>query len=469
MIIFLLIFLLFVFFLIVSEYDWKGAILFTIFAGFLQDPLRKASAFDSSYFAAISLFFFLLTFLTLKSKFSGWDLELICWPNPIIISLLPVFLYLLVLQGLNSFARFGDVRLTIIGFLFYTIPLISLWMGYRIASDLKFLRKVLLFYVALCFLTAISIFLSLSGVESGFLKEVGTGIEITGTGQGFPGLWRTSEIAGWHLAAGASFAFILGMAESRGIKQAIYFLISALLTFLTVSTGRRKALGLVIIFISLYLLYYSLSTRKNKLIKALGTLVCVFIFCISSYGLVFNPDIQETLAPFFNRSTTLTVEESQNRVKVQGIGSIVRGLEIAGPLGYGIGVGSNTGTTDIGTQRKNIQSAGYVSEGGGGRLILELGGIGIFFLGFLFVQILILYFRIFVLSRHLITTVSADILSGLAIFTLANAVTFFSASQLYSDPFVLIMIGLSSGAILAVPKIVYQSQYPSYMPTLFKS
>jgi hypothetical protein len=467
MIVLSLVLLLFLFFLIVSEYDWKGAILFTIFMGFLQDPLRKASAIDSSYFAGISLFFFALTFVVLKSKFSSWDLELICWPNPILISLLPIFLYLLVLQGLNSFARFGDVRLTTIGFLFYTIPLISLWIGYRIAIDLKFLRLLLLFYIFLCFVTAISIFISLSGVESYLLKEVGTGIEITGTGQGFSGLWRTSEIAGWHLAAGASFSFILGMAEAKGIKQAVYFLISALLSFLTIATGRRKSLGLVIIFVSLYLIYYSLSTKKSNLFKAIGTLTCVVILSISSYGLVFNPNIQETLEPFFSRSTTLTVEESQNRLNVQGIGSIIRGFEIAGPLGYGIGVGSNTGTTDIGTQRKSIQSAGYVSEGGGGRLILELGSAGILFVVFFVAQVLILYVRIFILSRQMLT-VGIDILSGLSLFTFANVITFFSASQLYSDPFVLIILGISSGAILAVPKILHDIQINSYMTNLKK-
>jgi hypothetical protein len=468
MIILLIILLLFLFFLTVSEYDWKGAILFTIFAGFLQDPLRKASSLDTSYFAGISLFFFVLTFFVLRSKFSSWDLELICWPNPIIVSLLPAFFYLLVLQGLNSFARFGDVRLTTIGFFFYIIPLISLWIGYRIAVDLKFLRFLLSFYIFLCLLTAISILISLSGVESDLLKEVGTGIDITGTGQGFSGLWRTSEIAGWHLAAGASFAFILGMAEAKGIKQGIYFFIGALLSFLTVATGRRKALGLVIIFASLYLTYYSLSMRKNNLMKALGTLACILIFSMSSYGLVFNPDIQETLEPFFNRSTTLTVEESQNRLKVQGIGAIVRGFEIAGPLGYGIGVGSNTGTTDIGTQRKFIQSASYVSEGGGGRLILELGSVGVLFVMFFLVQILILYFRILTISRQ-IPILGKDILSGLALFTLANAVTFISASQLYSDPFVLIMLGLSSGAILAIPKILYEAQSNSSAMNLKKS
>ena len=449
---FLLALLFLAFILIAGEYGWKGAVLFTILAGFLQDPIRKGSGIDSSYFAAMSLFFFILTFFILRSKFKDWDLELICWPNPIVLSLLPAFFYLLVLQGLNSFARFGDIRLTIIGILFYIVPLISLWVGYRIGSDLKFLKQVLIFYVGLCVITGLSILLSIYGIENNLLQEVGAGIEITGTGRGFPGLWRTSEIAGWHLAAGASFSFILGMTESKRLKQSVYFLISCALSFLTITTGRRKALGLVLIFLAMYILYYALSVKSSKLTKAFGSLVCVLAISLTSYGLVFSSVVQSTLEPFFDRSSTLTVEESQDRLRVQGIGAILRGLQVAGPLGFGVGVGSNTGTTDIGTERANIQSVGYVSEGGGGRLIIELGGIGIMFLTFLFSQIVILYLRIFYLSGKLIS-IGSDILSGLALFTLANAFTFLSASQLYSDPFVLIMLGLSSGGLLAIPKV----------------
>lgn len=455
--IFILLLLAFSFALIVSEYGWRGAVIFTVIAGFLQDPIRKAASTDSSYFAAISLVFFIFTFFILRSRFRTWDLELICWPNPVVISLLPLFFYLLVLQGLNSFARFNDIRLTTVGILFYIVPLISLWVGYRVACDLKFLRKIVTIYVILCAITAFSIFLSISGVESNFLREVGTGIEITGTGRGFSGLWRTSEIAGWHLAAGASFAFILGMTESKGVKQVLYFLVSISLAFLTVTTGRRKALGLVIIFLALYLLYYALSVKGNKLNRALGSLICVLAISLSSYGLIFNSEIQTTLEPFFDRSTTLTVEESQDRFRVQGIGAFVRGLEVAGPLGYGVGVGSNTGTTGIGSQRVSIQSIGYVSEGGGGRLIVELGGIGIIILVFLAAQVMVLYVRIFFLSRQLFN-LGADIVVGLSLFSLANAVTFLSASQLYSDPFILIILGLSAGSILAIPKIYFDYQ-----------
>lgn len=459
--------LLLVFFVIIAgEYGWKGALLFTILAGFLQDPMRKISSIDSSYYAATSLVFFIFTFFILRSRFKEWDLELFCWPNPIIISLIPVFFYLLILQGLNSLVRFNDFRLTAVGILFYVLPIISLWVGYRTACDLKFLRYVLIFYVALCTIFALSMIVSIVGVESKLLQEVGAGIEITGTGQGFSGFWRTSEIAGWHLAAGASFSFMLGMAESKGIKQAVFFFITCILTFLTITTARRKALGLIIIFLTFYFLFYFLTGKSNKITKALGILSCVLVFSLSSYGLVFTSNIQASLEPFFDRSSTLTVEESQDRLRVQGIGAFLRGLEVAGPLGYGVGVGSNAGTTNIGAERANIKSIAYVSEGGGGRLIIELGGIGLAFFVFLAIQAMILYFKIFSLSRNLYS-VGSDILSGLALFTLANAVTFLSASQLYSDPFVLIVLGLCAGAILAIPRLILMMNYSN--PEVYKA
>jgi hypothetical protein len=440
------------FIIVASEYKWKGALLYSVFAGFIQDPLRKLSQFDSSYFAAISLICFLLTFFILKSNQTKWNLSIICWLNPSIITFLPIFFYLLALQSLNSLARFSDIRLTIVGALFYLIPLISLWVGYNVACDLKFMRQVIITYVVLCSLTAFTILLNLWGMESSLFKEVGPGIEITGTGFGYSGLWRTSEIAGWHLAAGACFSFILGMTESKTFQQVLYFLLSLGLSFLTVTTGRRKSLGLVIIFVTLFLLYYSFNIKGNKFSRAIVSFISVLVISFSMYGLVFTPETQTILEPFLNRSSTLTVEESQDRLQVQGIGAFLRGIQVAGPIGYGLGVGSNSGNTGIGEARQQIRSISYISEGGAGRLIIELGVIGLAIVFYFLFQFIVLYAKNFFLSRYLINY-GSDLLVGLALFSFANLITFVSASQLYSDPFVLILIGICLGSFLAVPHI----------------
>jgi hypothetical protein len=436
---------------LVSEYQWRGALIFTIIAGFMQDPIRKASEIDSSYFGILSLFCFLITFILLKSKFRLWNLSLICWSNPGIVTLIPVFVYILAFQALNSFGRFGDFRLTLVGILFYTLPFIAFWVGFHIGCDNKLLRTFILVYVGICSFWALSILFSLSGFESNLLKEVGGGIQITGIGSGQAGLWRTSEIAGWHLAAGACFSFILAMTESKDLQRYIFFFLSSGLTFLTVTTGRRKALGMVIVFISLYLLYYTLSSKGNRLFRAISSLGLVVMLTLSSYGFIFNDKFQANLVPYFNRSATLTTEESQERLSVQGIGALVRGFEIGGLFGFGVGSGSNSGSTGIGAARSGVQSLAFVSEGGGGRVIVELGGLGAAFLVYLLANIGILYFRNYRIAKVYLTNTECEILTGLVIFTLVNIISFFSASQLYSDPFVLIMIGLSCGTFLAVP------------------
>jgi hypothetical protein len=436
---------------LVSEYQWRGALIFTIIAGFMQDPIRKASEIDSSYFGVLSLLCFLVTFLLLKSKFRFWNLGLICWSNPGIVTLMPVFIYILAFQALNSFGRFGDFRLTLVGILFYTLPLIAFWVGFHIGCDNKLLRTFILIYVSICSLWSISILLSLSGFESNLLKEVGGGIEITGIGAGQSGLWRTSEIAGWHLAAGACFSFILAMTESRDLQRYLYFFLSTGLTFLTVTTGRRKALGMVIVFISMYLLYYTLSSMGNRLFRAISSLGLVILLTLSSYGFIFNEKFQANFTPYFNRSATLTTEESQERLSVQGIGALIRGFQIGGLLGFGVGSGSNSGSTGIGAARSGVQSLAFVSEGGGGRVIVELGALGAAFLLYLLVNIGILYFRNYRIARVYLSNTECEVLTGLVVFTIVNIISFFSASQLYSDPFVLIMIGLSCGTFLAVP------------------
>jgi hypothetical protein len=132
------------------------------------------------------------------------------------------------------------------------------------------------------------VLLDAQGVQNPLFKEVGQGLLITGLGeggtavQGSSGLWRTSEIAGWHLAAGACFSFILGMTSKNSFHQNIWFFLTIGLTFLTNTTGRRKALGIVIVFISLFLLYYSFSSQKNNVFRIVSSIFLVIIISLSS-------------------------------------------------------------------------------------------------------------------------------------------------------------------------------------------
>jgi hypothetical protein len=75
-------------------------------------------------------------------------------------------------------------------------------------------------------------------------------------------------------------------------------------------------------------------------------------------------------------------------------------------------------------------------------------------IGWIFLVSLQMLWRNFRLIRFLPSDEIA-LVAGTLSFGLANIVFFFSAAQLYSDPFVLIMLGVSIGSILSVPILVY--------------
>lgn len=441
--------------LISVEYGWRGALFYTIIIGFIQDPIRKIAE-GSSYYGALAFFCFLITFIALKNAHKIWYSTYLFWMNQRLGVMLPIFYYLIGFQALNSFARIGDIRLSIVGFLFYTLPLLALWVGFHLGKNYTLLQEYLKVYVICCTLFAVTVFLDAQGVKNPLFAEVGTGLAITHIGEGNSGLWRTSEIAGWHLAAGACFSFILGMTSKSSFQQNMWFFLTIALTFLTQTTGRRKALGLVIIFISLFLLYYSTSSQRGRVFKIASSLLLVFALAFGSYGLVFSESSIENLEQYEQRTAGLTLNETQNRFN-SGIERLLRGIQIAGPFGFGVGAGTNTGDTGISASSLGERSLGYVSEGGGGRIVAELGYLGFVFFIYIIIQLGILYYRNFKLGLAFLPTEIFNILVGLVLFSLANVISFFQAAQLYSDLFVLIILGISLGSFLAVPLLSSQN------------
>ena len=433
------------------EYGWRGALFYTVAVGFLQDPIRKAAE-GSTYYGGLAFVCFLITFLTLRNANKIRYATYLFWTNQKLITILPIFYYLIGFQALNSFARVGDIRLSAIGILFYILPILALLVGFHLGKNQTLLREFLKVYVLCCSIFALTVLLDAQGIKNPLFDEVGAGLGITHIGQGNSGLWRTSEIAGWHLAAGACFSFILGITSKNSFHQNIYFFLTIGFTFLTHTTGRRKALGIVIVFIALFLLYYSTSSQKSKVFKIASSLLLVIVLALSSYGLIFDETSMESLEKYEERTATLTLDETQNRFN-SGIQRLLRGIEIAGPFGFGVGAGTNTGDTGISSSALGQRSLGYVAEGGGGRIVAELGYLGSLFFIYVLLQVGILYYKNFKMGLSFLPSDIFNVLVGLLIFVIANMVSFFQAAQLYSDLFVLIIIGISFGCFLAVPML----------------
>lgn len=424
--------------------------------GFCQDPIRKLTPGQPSLMVGLVLIAFLMCVLFIYQERGRLDLRYLFWTSPQLLDLIPLFLILLFAQALNSFARFGSPSLTAIGLSFYIAPLIALWVGFHIGRDLPFLRRIIIVYLILSSIFAFTVLLDFRGVDIPAFEEVGTGILITFEGaskSGASGLWRTSEIASWHLAAAACFCIILTFSDRDVGWQILYVSTAVVFSVLSVTTGRRKSQVLIVAFLGIYLLIFSRqaspASRERIIMSVLGgagiSFAIVSMLLLDMLG--SNFDI------FLGRATT-SAEGIGDRVQSQGLSALLRGFEVGGGLGLGLGAGTNLGNFNAGADRSTIQSLGYVSEGGGGRLVVELGIPGILLISWILILSVQMLWRNFKLIRFL-PSEDIALITGTLSFGLANIIFFFSAAQLYTDPFVLIVLGVSFGSILSVPVLVY--------------
>jgi hypothetical protein len=446
--------------LALSEGNWRYGLLVTVGIGFLQDPIRKITPNQPSLMVGLSLVAFALCSMVLLDRRGKFDLPAMLWTIPQLGDWLPIFYALIALQSVNSFLRFGDPVLTAIGAAFYIAPLIGLWVGYHVGCNQQLLRQLIQVYVAFCAIFAFTVFLDFRGVATPLFEEVGGGIQITLEGysaSGASGLWRTSEIASWHLAAGACLAAALGLSSRESTSQIGFLLLTAGFTFVSIFTGRRKAQALVLVFAAIYMLLFSrranAASRERVILSVMGATGLAF----GVYIFFLANNLGQDFPEFLNRTLTIG-EDAGGRFESQGLGAILRGAQISGGFGLGVGAGSQTGNFSVGAARQSIQSLGYVTEGGGGKIVVELGYPGIAVLGMMTFLLVLMLWRNFRLLNSLPYSTSA-LLMGVAAFPIANIGIFTSAGQLYNDPFVLIMLAICLGSFFAVPSLVALHQY----------
>ena len=171
--------------LVLLDGNWRAGLLITVVIGFLQDPIRKITPDQPSTFVGLVLIAFVLTILVIYEKKQGRiDLRSMFWTVPEILEWIPIYFAVIGAQAMNSFLRFGDIQLMGLGIAFYMAPAVAIWAGYEVGCSPKALQKVIITYLALCSLFAISAWLDFRGLDSVFFQEVGAGILITF--EGFP-------------------------------------------------------------------------------------------------------------------------------------------------------------------------------------------------------------------------------------------------------------------------------------------
>jgi hypothetical protein len=351
-----------------------------------------------------------------------------------------------IVQHLVTLVRFQNIPLLGIGVITYFAPLLGVVAGFRLSraepGSLRPVRSYLLLYAGMVIAAASGILLDFFGVESTLFQQVGPGIVLYGDGgivKSYCGFFRSSEIAGWHI--GAALCLLLALATSpgrRSLKAAVAVLAPLLVTA-AVLTGRRKALMVVVLFLSLFT--FLMLARRTKGRSVYPLLLLVVGAGIALYlGNFFDlSSPQEKMGSTCRGGTVFS--EAPERFRLLGLQSVWWAVSSYGFFGVGAGVLGQGGQYFGG----GSGVFGGSAEGGLGKITAELGlpGLVLFgWLGLLAVREARRLMREALTAgpeRHCLTV-------GLLALIAANVPSFVVATQAFGDPFVIVTLGLFRGS-----------------------
>jgi len=433
----------------------RYALTAVLLIGFIQDPFRKIVPGEPIIFIVMVAVVFAALMLKVVNRtginhitqpFTYW-VDYVHKP-------LAFFVAILVLQFFHSLFRWGNVVVGTIGMISYIAPFLAIIVGYYSVDRLAHVRSFMKVYCIFGLVVAMSVTLSFMGFELNVFREVGAGLKIYDQGtvlRSFSGFMRTGEIAAWHLATTICFIVIL-CSTSQNRPPIFWATITILFLLLAITfTGRRKMLMLLSLFAVFYIFGY-FYLRKALSVTAL--MACASVVFILWLGIEFlfpsgySSDVQNYLA----RGSSV-YSGASSRFFELGINPVRWAYYRVGLLGGGLGIASQGAHF---FQSSSI--AGGSGEGGLGKVMVELGLPGLLIIIWLSIAFARYIVRCINLSSQpFVKTQLMVLILGTAVFLLVNVMTFTVATQVYGDIFILLILGLVSGFVFALPKLVVNS------------
>lgn len=431
---------------------WRFGVWLCILVGFLQDPLRKLVPGEPVYMVALCAGVFAAVIFSLISRRYSFSMHRVPGWRPVLSNALVVLIVIVVFQLVLAFVNSRSVMVVALGALTYFTPILAILTGFYFSCRVgeQGVIRFMIFYCVICALFTSGIYLEYLGVDWQVLGEVGPGLIIYDVGtrlKGYSGFFRSSELAAWHIVLGSSFLLILATKSRYNSLRLLCVLGIVLLVSAGILTGRRKLIVSVVIFVSCYwfliTVYYRRSLRVAAAVVLLG--LTAFWFSAQEY---YAGDEDIAVYDLYVERASGVFSDITERGRALGISAVISAVQKHGLIGLGAGVagqGARFAEAELGYH--------YEAEGGLGRLVIELGLLGLFVVLFVLVAFAIYIWRV-------MQYVSARgggygyICYGMIGILLANLAHFTVASQVFSDPMVLILLGLFTGVIASGPVLV---------------
>jgi len=442
----------------IAVLDWRKGLYACVVAGLVQDPLRKILPEEPIYLTLVAAVVFALAAVNAFARgvsfrpgqFAGWSRGL---------SAPFAFLVIWILiQSLLSLIAYQSPLVTAVGLATYAAPIPALVLGHQFAlrAGPDGIQAWLRFYLVFVLIALSTVVMEYAGIQSDLFGQVGEGMKIYDLGTvliGKTGTFRSTEVAAWHATAAACFAFVVLTSDKIDNKQImIAATIALVMIAVAVLTGRRKSIMAVAIFATAYLFLFSV-IYKDVAHWLLGLMaVGATLFLI--WGSLLDSEVEsrsEAIAEyqlFLDRGTTV-FEEAPDRFLAMSVGQAEWATRATGLFGAGVGA-VTSGARHVGNVGRQF---GGIGEGGVGKVIGELGIPGLLFMAWFMLALLRHIWRVLTYTARQSPPVFR-LAAGLVAFLVANVTTFVVNTQIFSDFFILIVIGLTLGFLLATPVLV---------------
>lgn len=441
--------------------NWRYGLTMCVLMAVLQDPLRKLVPNEPAYFVLLVGVVFACAYMgaaLMRPRMSpkaiqGWQSQM---GRPF-----ALFLLLVGLQAAHSFAMYASPALTGIGLISYLAPIPAVVFAYHYAvrGQLVAVRKWMWVYVFAGLAGLSGVYLEYSGLNWRALGEVGVGqvlYDVGGILKVHSGFFRSSEIAAWHAAAVSCFAFVLLIGRKFTLPRAVVVAaLIAVLMSLALLTGRRKVLVMVVVFVGVYfflvLWFQRRATRPAVMAAALSLVGYILVAGAMAPDQAVSStrhtqvDPEEKFEHYTVRGST-TFADIPQRFKELGVNPVMWAINGYGWFGAGLGTGTQ-GAQHVAAAASINRGA---AEGGLGKITMELGVPGLLIMAWLALAFFGYVRKLLVVTTR-ISIPHARMSYGFVAFLVANTASFSIATQVFGDPFVLLMMGWSVGFILAMP------------------
>jgi hypothetical protein len=434
----------------VTENNWRRGLVAFLLIVVLQDVFRKLTPGAPSYFILWSAAMFGVVFLAAFRRGLIRNISALYLRDSRLKAAWQLFFWLIVLQAVHAFVRWGSPLISLLGLIFYLGPVAALLVGVAYARSTWWIDRFLLAYVVIMAPSALAVFLSVEFADQWpVLRDIGT---FTGTQliiydvgtilQSHPGLFRVGEFAAFHAATCVAFLSLLAIRNpGLGWRVVMAALVVALVGVI-ILTGRRKMLMTLVIFFGFQ--WIILLLLRKGVTRVTVTMLTFAVAGTLAFVVFGQDDVETEKSLYVERG--LTVFESLGERLQTATNLATSAWYRSGGIGVGAGVGGSGARYAGGAGRGAV---GGSSEAGLGMVVVELGAPGVLIISWLLYRLVTRFAN----GLRMLARTSTRLLIYAATFTallIANAATFGVAAQLYNDLGVLIILGLLAGMLFRI-------------------